>query len=58
MARMEDNKYTKIRPELEKNLKDIAKNVEYRSHIGCKEGEGKNEENKDGDEKIKKEEEE
>ena len=58
MAKRKDNEHAKVRTELEKMFKDIAKNMEYGSHIGYKEGDRKPDEKKErGGEKIKKEEE-
>ena len=42
-----------IRTELEKIFRDINKNIEYGSQISCKEGDDKNDEKKEGDEKTK-----
>ena len=54
IAKRKNNEHIKIRKDLEKRFKDIAKNVEYGSQIGCKEGDGKPDEKKEGGEKIKK----
>ena len=54
MEKRKNNDHEKIRTELEKRFKDIDRKIEYGSHIGCKEGDGKHDVKKDGDEKTKK----
>ena len=54
MAKRKDNEHTKIRTDYEKRLKDIAKSMEYGSHIDCYAGNGKPDEKKEGGEKTKK----
>ena len=56
MAKIKDKDHAKIRTELEKRFKNITKNMEYGSHIGCKEGDGKSDEKKEGVRRKKEEE--